>query len=241
VGIFDMFGKDDRGGAGGPRPPALEAAAQQSDEDGLAGMATGLVEKLLDAGIDGGGPFAPARVVAQRALATSASPESAVNSIVRRHLAVGAAGGFVTGLGGLVTMPIALPANVIEFYLTATRMVAAIAAVRGYDVDSPQIRTAVLLTLVGADADDLLRKAGVVGGFGAGGRLTSLAAQRLPGPALMMVDKAIGFRIIGQAGRATVGRLGKGVPVVGGVIGAGLDGYLLKRIADHAKAEFPQR
>lgn len=81
----------------------------------------------------------------------------------------------------------------------------------------------------------------MVGGFGAGGRLTSLAAQRLPGPALMMVDKAIGFRIIGQAGRATVGRLGKGVPVVGGVIGAGLDGYLLKRIADHAKAEFPQR
>jgi hypothetical protein len=138
-------------------------------------------------------------------------------------------------------MPIALPANVIEFYLTATRMVAAIAQVRGYDIDNPQIRTAILLTLVGADADDLLRKAGVVGGLGAGGRLTSLAAQRLPGPALMMINKAIGFRIVGQAGRATLGRLGKAVPLVGGAIGAGLDTYLLKRIADNARAEFPRR
>jgi hypothetical protein len=40
-------------------------------------------------------------------------------------------------------MPVALPANVAEFYLIATRMVAAIADVRGYDVTDPQIRTAV--------------------------------------------------------------------------------------------------
>lgn len=204
-------------------------------------MVTDLVERLLDVGIDGAGPFSSARAVAQSATGSASGPEAAIKTIVRRHVATGAAGGFATGFGGLFTMPIALPANVIEFYLTATRMVAAIAHVRGYDLDSPQIRTAVLLTLVCADADDLLRKAGLVGGLGAGGRLTSLAVQRLPGPALMMINKAIGFRIVSQAGRSALSRLGKGVPVVGGAIGAGLDAYLLKRIADNAKAEFPRR
>jgi hypothetical protein len=35
-------------------------------------------------------------------------------------------------------------------------------------------------------------------------------------------------------------RFGKSVPLVGGVIGAGLDTYLIGRIADHAKEEFPR-
>ena len=69
-------------------------------------------------------------------------------------------------------MPIALPANVLEFYVQATRMVGAIATLRGYDVQDPRIRTAVLLTLVGSKSDDVLKKAGMATG---GGRVTSLA------------------------------------------------------------------
>ena len=223
------------------KTPALQAAQQEQQQGGIAGFATDLVEKVLDVGIDGRGPFASAMQIAQDAQASTASPKKAVDAIVRRHLAEGAIGGFVTGLGGFVTMPIALPANVIEFYVIATLMVGAIAHVRGYDVNDPHIRTAVMLTLVGAEADDLLRKAGVVTGVAAGGRLTNLAAQRLPGPALMVVNKAIGFRLASRVGRSALSRFGKAVPVVGGLFGSGLDTYLLKQIADNAKAEFPAR
>jgi hypothetical protein len=160
-----------------------------------------------------------------------------VDAVVRGHLKLAAAGGFVTGLGGFVTLPVALPANVVEFYVVATRMVASIASLRGYDIKQPEIRSAVLLTLVGADADDLLKKAGVL----STGRLANLAAQRLPGPALMVVNKAVGFRLLTTASKKSLTRLGKGVPMVGGVLGAGLDTYLLKRIADQAKHEFPPR
>jgi hypothetical protein len=73
------------------------------------------------------------------------------------------------------------------------------------------------------------------------GRLSNLAAQRLPGPALMVVNKAVGFRLLATAGKKTLTRFGKGVPVIGGVLGAGLDSYLLKRIADHARHEFPPK
>jgi hypothetical protein len=34
-------------------------------------------------------------------------------------------------------------------------------------------------------------------------------------------------------------KLGRGVPLAGGVVGAALDGYLMKQIADHARREFP--
>jgi hypothetical protein len=194
-------------------------------------------ESLLDVGIDGKGPFDSAQQVADVAVGGKADAEQAIDAIVRQHLKMAAAGGFVTGIGGLLTMPIALPANVAEFYLVATRMVAAIASVRGYDIRQREIRAAVLLTLVGADSEDLLKKAGLA----TTGRLSNLAAQRLPGPALLAVNKALGFRLLTQVSKKGLTRLGKGVPVVGGVVGAGLDAYLLKRIADQAKHEFPPR
>jgi EcsC family protein len=217
---------------------ALEQARAGREDSGAFGNAvTRFIENLLDTGIDGKGPFDSAQKVADVRRAEKPDAEEAIDAVVRSHLKLAAAGGFVTGLGGFITLPVALPANVVEFYIVATRMVGAIASLRGYDIKQPEIRSAILLTLVGADADDLLSKAGVR----ATGRLSNLAAQRLPGPALMVVNKAVGFRLLATAGKKTLTRFGKGVPVIGGVIGAGLDGYLLKRIADHARHEFPPR
>ena len=213
---------------------ALERA-KHGDDSGLAGAATRLMERLLDTGIDGRGPLDSASEVAAQALKKSGSTDAAIDEIVRDHTMLAAGGGFVTSLGGFITMPVALPANLVEFYLLATRMVAAIAKTRGYDIDQPQIRSAVLLTLVGADADDLLKKAGVV----ASGRMTNLAAQRLPGPILMVVNKGVAFRLLSTAGRSTLMRFGKGLPIAGGFVGAGLDTYLIRRIADAARREFP--
>ncbi len=218
--------------------PVLAQRADPEDHGALAGSAVRLVEGLLDTGIDGKGPFDSAHTVADTARTSSPDAEGAVDRIIREHMRLGVAGGFVTSLGGFITMPVALPANVIEFYLLATRMTAATAAVRGYDIRRQHIRSAVLLTLVGADADDLLAKAGLAV---PGGRLSNLAAQRLPGPALLVVNKSVGFRLLTDVGGKTFAKFGKGVPVVGGLVGAGVDAFLLKRIADSARHEFPQR
>jgi len=240
VGLFG-FGKDDAKDAKdqiAQTKSALEQAQEAPKDQGFVGnSATKMVENLLDTGIDGKGPFDSAAKVAAAALKkNSGNAEAAVDDIVKSHLKLAAAGGFVTSLGGFITLPVSLPANVLGFYLIATRMTAAVASLRGHDIGQPQIRTAVLLTLVGADADDLLAKAGMVA---PAGRLTNLAAQRLPGPALMVVNKAIGFRLLSTAGKKTFARFGRNVPIVGGVVGAGLDGWLLKRISDNARREFP--
>jgi hypothetical protein len=215
---------------------ALERAAQPA-EGGLSGAATRLVEKLLDVGIDGKGPFDSAHDVAAKALEEARGDrDQALRVLNRDHRQLGAVGGFATGLGGFFTMPVSLPANILEFYLLATRMTAATAKVRGYDIDQPEIRSAVLLTLAGADSDDLLKKAGLQV---AGGKLSSLALDRLPAPALMVLNKAVGFRLLGRIGQGTFAKLGRAVPLVGGLIGAGVDVYMLGRIGKQAAKEFP--
>lgn len=214
-------------------------AAEAIEDAGIgAKTANALVGKLMDVGIDGLGPLdSVARVVDEAMEAKDGNAEKAINDIVRSHIKLGAAGGFLTGIGGFVTMVASMPANIAGFYVLATRMVGSIAQIRGYDLAKPEVRTAVLLTLVGADSQDLLAKAGVVGG----GKLASVAMQRLPKTAVMVINKGVGFRLATQLGSKSLSRLGRFVPVVGGGIGAGVDGFLMNRIADHARREFPVR
>ena len=225
---MDILGKDD--GLSGDT-----AQWASVDDSPMSDAASPMIERLMDVGIDGTGPFSSARDVADMAVAEHREVESAIDAMVRSHLRLAAANGFVTSLGGFVALPIALPANVLGFYLIATRLVAGIASSRGHDIGRPEVRSAVLLALVGADADDLLAKAGATGT----GQLVNLAAQRLPGPVLMAVRKGVMFRLLLRIGKKSFSRFGKVVPVAEGLVGAGLDAYLLKRIADHARLEFP--
>lgn len=217
---------------------ALERAADGPDDSGVLGnQAVRLVENVLDLGVDGKGWFKSAQQVADEAMrAHDGDREAAVAAVIRSHLVKGGAEGFVTSLGGFVTLPVALPVNVLSFYLLATRMTAAVAAIRGHDLRHQQVRAAVLLTLVGADADDLLRKAGVA--VPAGG-LTNLAAQRLPGPAAMVVKKGVGFRLLASVAKNTLTRFGRFVPIIGGVVGAAVDTYMLRTVSENARREFP--
>ena len=232
-----IFGRDDRRS---DDTRDVAAVGGRATLDSSALTTAGLIERLMDVGIDGRAPFDSARTVAGNAIAGHSDAERSVDALVRSHLRLAAAGGFITSVGGFVILPIALPANVFGFYVVATRLVAGIASIRGYDIAEPEVRSAVLLALVGADADDLLRDAGYVS-IGPVANLASLAIQRLPGPVLMAVNKAIGFRLLTQVGKRSLTRFGKAVPLAGGAVGAGVDTFLLKRIADHARREFPQR
>jgi hypothetical protein len=216
---------------------ALEAANDPTVDEGAASQAINkVVTMLLDVGLDGRGPIQSAAQVASAAKREKGSREEAINAIARGTMLRGGIGGFVTGLGGFVTMPVALPANVLEFYVQATRMVGAIAILRGYDIKEPRIRTAVLLTLVGSKSEDVLKKAGMATG---GGRIAAIALRNVPPAALMVVNKAIGFRVMRGLGTKVFGRFGRGIPIAGGVVGGGIDAFMMKKIADHAMQEFP--
>ena len=217
---------------------AAASAVPDEDEGRLSRAASDLVRRLVDLGIDGAGPLPPAAQAAEAARRGSTGTESAIDALVSSATRSAAVGGFVTGLGGFVTLPVALPANLLGFYVIATRTVAGTAALRGYDLSDPQVRTAVLLSLTGTDAQTLLSRFGV---GGTGGLVTRLARGQLSGPGLMVLNKAVGFQLVSRFGRSALARLGRGVPFAGGIIGGASDAVVLRRIARTAREAFPQK
>jgi len=203
-------------------------ARQSSDREEAA---AGLAQRVVDLGIRGLGPLDPAVEVAEAALRAADGPESAIVRLVRQHVRLAGAEGFATGLGGLLTLPVALPANVVAFYALGTRLAAAVAHVRGYDLQDARVRAAVLDSLVGASAS--------LPGAAGGGLVSRTLLRRLPTPVRVAVDKGVGFRLLGQTGARVAGDLGRLVPVAGGVVGAGADAWLMRGIGARAGEDFP--
>lgn len=218
-------------------PRSGDTGADPAAEEG--GALQRMVEAFRDIGIDGKLTFDSAEKVARKAQRGRAKrdPELAIRRIIRDHRRGITAGGFLTGLGGAITLPVLLPTNVFEFYVQATRMVAAIASVRGYDLRDDEVRTRVLAALVGEESGDVLRNIGLgpVAGFA-----SRQVAKRLPQPQISAVANAIGGRILRRFGLRSVRLFGKAIPGLGGVIGAASDRGQLKKIARSALVMFPQ-
>ena len=218
-------------------PRSGEAGADPAAEEG--GALQHMVESFRDIGIDGKLTFDSAEKVARKAQRGRGKrdPELAIRRIIRSHRRSITAGGFLTGLGGAITLPVLLPTNVFEFYVQATRMVAAIASVRGYDLRDDEVRTRVLAALVGEESGDVPRNIGLgpVTGFA-----SRQVAKRLPQPQISAVANAIGGRILRRFGLRSVRLFGKAIPGLGGVIGAASDRGQLKKIARSALVMFPQ-
>ncbi|KYH43946.1 EcsC family protein [Branchiibius sp. NY16-3462-2] len=217
---------------------AKKSANNRSIDDGVGGrQAVAAANKLLHLGVAGVGPLPSAQETAARALEKAGGDkDAATKAIIATHRKLAAAEGFATGVGGFFTLAAAVPANIAGFYLVAAHMSASIAALNGYDNQREEVQTAVLLTLVGVDADDVLAKAGV-----RRTPLSSVATERLPGPAVMVINKAIGFRLLGRLGGQAFSMLGRAVPLAGGAFGGAMDVYLLNQIAKNATSGFPSQ
>lgn len=197
------------------------------------------VQVLLAIGIEGQGPLSSAVELADAARTSSMNTEDAVARAAFATIIRAAAGGIVTGVGGFWTVPVATPLNVVEFYLQAARMVSTIATLRGHDVDDPEVREAVLQTLVRAQSESKLFKSVSAT---RGGALTRRLFHLLPTSVLLMANKAIGFRLLcAMAERLFGKRFGHGVPVIVGVAVATRDAWMMQRIAEQAKIEFPAK
>lgn len=214
--------------------PAAATEGDATEGDGtLERAANAIARQLITVGIEGIANFDSAQQVAEKALKQTKNPVAAVEHIINSHVRLAGMNGFLTNLGGFVTMPVALPANVVGFYTLATRMVAAIAHINGHNVHSEQVRSAVLLHLIGEDATKVLR--------GVGGAATvpvRVATAGLPPAALAVVNKAVAFRIAARTGERFLTKIPRIIPVAGGVVGAVVDVMLIKRIAKAASAGF---
>lgn len=203
------------------------------------GLTSSFVREALDRALHGAGPLLPAAEHAEKRLAERAGAvEKAVGDVVDHHVRYAGASGFVTNLGGLVTLAVTMPANLTGAALLQCRMVAGVAHLRGYDVEDPRVHNAVLVTVLGEDAVNRLIK-----------------RRHLPAPPMALatapvhdptldavvsaeVAKDLIARVTGRRLAVTVGRR---VPGLGGVVGMGADGLATWKIGRYAERELRAR
>ena len=162
------------------------------------------------------------------------STDEAIHSLIKWQTAKSSTSGFVTGLGGIVTLPVAVPVNIASVLYVQMRMIAAIAYMRGYDLKDYQVQTFVFICLTGQAASDILRQSGIT----VGTKLTVQLIKKVPGTTLTKINQKVAFRLVTKFGEKGVINLGKLVPIVGGVIGASVDGVGTKIIGNQAKKLF---
>ncbi|GMA21526.1 EcsC family protein [Arsenicicoccus piscis] len=208
----------------------------ETDPEGhVAQTAKAVTDKILTAGIGGAGPFKGAIPLAEEYAGQHIDTEKAIERLIAAHVYTTAASGFVSGLGGLATLPIALPADLTTLWIQQARLVAAIAHLRGYNVRSDEVRSVVLLTLLGSSGTEAMAKAGVT--VGQKGFVSAIG--KVSGKTLQAINKAVGFRLVTKAGTKGVVNLTKFVPVAGGLVGGGVNGVSTKTVGAWAKKNFP--
>ena len=160
-----------------------------------------------------------AEELAKRYLEKYDTVDEAIDTFINWQCAKCATSGFITGLGGLLALPVAIPANISSVIFVQIRMIATIAKMRGYNLKDDQVKTLVFVALTGQAATDILKQAGITIGSKVGINLI----KKMPMKVIYQINKKVGFRLVTKFGQKGIINLGKLVPIVGGVIGGTVD------------------
>lgn len=194
-----------------------------------------LLDKLYDQSVHGIAKVSPPiEVLANNYLEKSKDTPTAAKKFINYQIAKCTTSGFLTGLGGLITLPVAIPANVGSVMYVQMRMIACLAHMGGYDTNSDQVQTLVYACLAGISIDQILKQAGIK----FGNKFAMAMVKKIPGEVLIKINQKVGFRFLTKFGAKGVINIGKTVPVVGGIIGGGFDFVETKAIANRAYKMF---
>lgn len=225
----------------GPKSVLTSAAGRLAPKviESAPGVTTPVVRQALHHAIAGIGPLPGAAAAAEKHLEKQdGDVEAAVKQVIDNHVRMAGVGGFATNIGGLVTQAVTLPANITGIAIIQCRMVAVIAHLRGYDLTDPRVRNAILLTLLSEE------KVG-----------KQIKAKKIPAPPMAVAtapayDRSIDDTVASEVaqellsrvtGRGMISMAAKRVPLVGGVVGAGADGWMTYQIGRYASRELLPR
>ena len=192
-----------------------------------------VLDRLYPRALDGLPGLPPPVTLAAEIRQTDGDFDDHFDRLVRRHIAITSAAGFASGLGGWLTLPVTLPANLASVALVQLHMVASVAALAGYDPAAPHVREQVLGCLIGVAPQDPARDADT---------------ETLDRVGLKLAEKGLKLVVSGAIRTAKWGagkvagsvqnRVLRGIPLVGGVIGAVSDGYVTMQVARTARDTF---
>lgn len=202
-------------------------------------VTSGYVRSLLDRAIDGVGPVKAAAEVADHKLALHGGDvDDAIKALISQHVRWAGAQGFATNVGGVVSMAVTIPANVTGMAVLQCHLAAGIAHLRGYDLDNPRVRNAILACLLGEDTvKDLIKNKTLPSSP------MALATSPVHDPEL---DARVASAVTGElfakvAGRRAATVIGRRIPLLGGGVGAATDAMSTYQIGKYVAAELRDR
>lgn len=193
-----------------------------------------VMSKCYQAALDGLPGSKSCEELAQEYMDRYKASTIAAKELIKQQLLKCSVSGFITGFGGLLTLPLTVPANVASVLYVQMRMIAALAAIGGYDVHSDEVQTLVYLCLVGSSLTDVVKSTGIK----IANKVTTNMLKKLPGAVLTKINQKVGFRLLTKFGTKGAVNLVKVVPVAGALVGAGIDYGSTKLIADKAYNAF---
>lgn len=207
----------------------------EAEESKALQVANWLTEKA----VGGVGPLSSAEDLALEYLNDSnyEDNDKRVDSLINWETSKNFSTGFITGLGGFATLPVAIPASLGASWVLQARMAAAIARIYGHDLNEERVKTLILCVIIGQDIKEVCKQAGIK----IGTKLTYVAIRKLPSEVLKRINQAVGFRLITKAGEKGIINLTKLVPVVGGVVGGTFDAVTCRITAKAAREAFRQK
>ncbi len=169
--------------------------------------------------------------LAEDYLKKDVSRKKACKKMLKNQIVKCGTSGFLTGFGGIITLPVSIPANVGSVIYVQMRMIACTAYMAGYDLDSDQTQTFVYACLAGVAVNNLIvKKIGVPTGV----KIANNMINKIPGTALTKINRAVGARFVTKFGEKGIINLGKSVPIFGAILGGCFDVVETKIIAKRA-------
>ena len=187
-----------------------------------------VMEWAYDKSINGVG-FGTAVEMAEDYLSESGNLRDKIDSLIRWQNTKAGLAGFVSGLGGVATLPVALPANIASTLYIQIRMIAAIAYMTGYDIRNDKVKTMVYLCLFGNGAGEVLKDFGVTTSIKFA---ENFIKKKVTKQMLNKINKYFGFRLVTKAG------LTKLVPILGGVVSGTFDAATTNLVGNTARDLF---
>ncbi|MGO4255060.1 EcsC family protein [Marmoricola sp. RAF53] len=197
------------------------------------------VHQSLTMAISGVGPLPSAAAAADKQQAEKPGDvKHGIHDVIENHVRYAGVQGFLTNLGGLVTMAVTVPANIAGLALIQCRMVAGILHLRGYDLDDPRTRDAILACLLGEEKVMHLIKRHEIPGTP-----MEIATNLTHDPNLdnLLANEVAAELIARAAGKRLVTATGRRIPIVGGMVGAGTDAFVTWKIGRYVDREFLPR
>jgi len=194
--------------------------------------------KIMDWAYDkaiGGMPgLESAQQLAEEFLKEEGTLTQKANKLIRWQNAKAGMSGFMTGIGGLLAMPITVPANIGSVIYMQIRMIAAIAYMGGYDLRDNRVKSLVFLCIAGNTGKDILKNIGIAWTE----KVITNMLNHISKEAIIKINKAVGFKLVTQFGGKGFINLSKAVPLMGGIVGATFDAVTTNTMGNFARKTF---